>query len=127
MEEQEKLIPLPKVGELHTGTVVKVFATYAILLFDEGWTGLLHISELSHSYIRSFTSFVTIGTIYNVKVIDVDEATGKVHVSLKQLTSSERRRFFPHEKVPAEEISFDALKEKLPQWIDQQIKEDSFQ
>ncbi len=125
MEEQEKL-KLPKVGELHSGTVVKVFATYAILLFDDGWTGLLHISELSHSYIRSFTSFVTIGTIYNVKVIDVDQATGKVHVSLKQLTSSERRHFFPHDPVPEEEVSFDALKEQLPHWIDQQIKEDSF-
>ncbi len=126
MEEQEKLT-LPKVGDLYSGTVVKVFATYAILLFDDGWTGLLHISELSHSYIRSFTSFVTIGTIYNVKVIDVDEASGKVHVSLKQLTSSERRRFFPHEKVEEKEISFDALKQQLPLWIDQQIKEDSFQ
>ena len=126
MEEQERL-NLPKVGDLCSGTVVKVFATYAILLFDEGWTGLLHISELSHSYIRSFTSFVTIGAIYNVKVIEVDEASGKVHVSLKQLTSSERRRFFPREHVPEKEISFQALENQLPKWIDQVIKEDSFQ
>ncbi|MBQ7250145.1 MAG: S1 RNA-binding domain-containing protein [Bacilli bacterium] len=126
MEEQDKL-NIPKVGDLYSGTVVKVFATYAILLFDNGWTGLLHISELSHSYIRSFTSFVTIGTIYNVKVIDSDPETGKIHVSLKQLTSAERRRFFPHEPVPVEEVSFDALKNQLPIWIDQQLKEESFQ
>lgn len=118
---------MPKVGDLYSGTVVKVFATYAILLFDNGWTGLLHISELSHSYIRSFTSFVTIGSIYNVKVIDSDPVSGKIHVSLKQLTSTERRHFFPHEPIGQDEISFDALKAKLPIWIDQQMKEDSYQ
>ena len=51
---------LPKVGECAIGTVVAVYSSYAILLFDEGWTGLLHISEVSFNYIRSFTSFITI-------------------------------------------------------------------
>ena len=46
--EIEKGITLPKVGDVAVGTVVKVFQTYAIMLFEEGWTGLLHISELSH-------------------------------------------------------------------------------
>ena len=114
---------LPRVGDVAVGTVVKVFPTYAILLFDEGWTGLLHISELSHSFIRSFTSFVTIGTIYSVKVIEVDEASGKVHVSLKKMTTSERKRSFSHRPIPENEISFDALRERLPGWIDQQNKE----
>ena len=123
MESQAPLIPLPKVGDVAVGTVVKVYPTYAILLFDDGWTGLLHISELSHSFIRSFTAFVTIGTIYSVKVIKVDEAEGKVHVSLKQMTSSERKRSFAHKPIEAGEVSFDALREKLPEWINQQNKE----
>ena len=121
--ERESQVKLPSVGDIATGIVTKVFATYAIMLFDEGWTGLLHISELSHSYIRSFTSFVTIGTIYSVKVISVDEASGKVHVSLKQMTTAERRHSFGHETIAPEEISFDALREHLPQWIENEKKE----
>lgn len=116
-------VKLPKVGDVAVGTVVKVYQTYAIMLFDDGWTGLLHISELSHSFIRSFTSFVTIGTIYSVKVIAVDEGLGKVHVSLKQMTSPERRHSFSHSLVRDDEISFDSLREHLPLWIQQQNQE----
>ena len=121
--ESEKGIVLPKVGDIAVGTVVKVFQTYAIMLFEEGWTGLLHISELSHSFIRSFTSFVTIGTIYSVKVINVDEEAKKVHVSLKQVTAGERKRSFSHREIDPSEISFDSLREHLPRWIEEQNKE----
>jgi general stress protein 13 len=123
MESEEKVNKLPRIGEVAVGTVVKVYPTYAIMLFDDGWTGLLHISELSHSFIRSFTSFVTIGTIYSVKVIDVDEEKGKVHVSLKQMSAAERKRSFSHRPIDPSEQSFDSLREHLPLWIQMQNKE----
>ena len=108
---------LPKVGDVASGTVVRVYSSYAILLFDEGWTGLLHISELSSKYIRSFTSYVSIGTIYNVKVTEVNEQTGSVRVSLKQMASADKWKVFRHKKTDSEEIDFQALKERLPDWI----------
>lgn len=108
---------LPKVGECAIGTVVAVYSSYAILLFDEGWTGLLHISEVSFNYIRSFTSFITIGSIYNVKVIDVNKETKSVRVSLKQMTPSERHATFRHKKIDESEIDFKALEEARPSWI----------
>ena len=108
---------LPRVGDVASGTVVRVYSSYAILLFDEGWTGLLHISELSSKYIRSFTSYVSIGTIYNVKVTEVNEQTGSVRVSLKQMTSADKWKVFRHKKIDSEEIDFQALKERLPDWI----------
>ncbi len=108
---------LPKVGDVASGTVVRVYSSYAILLFDEGWTGLLHISELSSKYIRSFTSYVSIGTIYNVKVTEVNEQTGSVRVSLKQMASADKWKVFRHKKIDSEEIDFQALKERLPDWI----------
>ena len=114
---------MPKLGDIAVGTVVKVFQSYAIMLFDDGWTGLLHISELSHSYIRHFTSFVTIGSLYSVKVISIDEPSGKIHVSLKQMNASERRRSFSHQPIEESEISFTALRDHLPRWIEQQNKE----
>ena len=108
---------LPKVGETYIGTVVSVYTSYAIMLFDEGWTGLLHISEVSTSYIRSFASYITIGSIYNVKVIAVDENSGQVRVSLKQMTNSERRKSFRHCPVDSEDIDFAPLAKMLPLWI----------
>ena len=108
---------LPKVGETYIGTVVSVYTSYAIMLFDEGWTGLLHISEVSTSYIRSFASYITIGSIYNVKVIAVDENSGQVRVSLKQMINSERRKSFRHCPVDSEDIDFAPLAKMLPLWI----------
>ena len=108
---------LPKVGETYIGTVVSVYTSYAIMLFDEGWTGLLHISEVSTSYIRSFASYITIGSIYNVKVIAVDEDSGQVRVSLKQMTNSERRKSFRHCPVDSQDIDFAPLAKMLPLWI----------
>ena len=110
---------LPKIGDIATGTVVKVFPSYAILLFEEGWTGLLHISELSSNFIRSFTSYVTVGTIYSVKVIAIDE-NGGVRVSLKQMTVADKRRAFRHKKIQPSEVDFQALEDHLHEWIGQE-------
>ena len=115
--DNEKKVNLPRVGEIATGTVVRVYPTYAILLFEEGWTGLLHISELSNNYIRHFSSFVTTGAIYNVKVISVDEASGSVRVSLKQMSSAEKRKAFLHKKIDPKEINSKSLEDKLPEWV----------
>lgn len=108
---------LPKVGQIAEGVVVKVYPRYAIMLFEEGWTGLLHISELSYSYIRHFSGYVSVGNIYNVKVIAVDEQTNSVRVSLKQMTNADRRSAFHHQKVDPGEVDFMALGNRLPKWI----------
>ena len=113
---------MPKVGDVGIGTVIRVYPTYAILLFDGGYTGLLHISELSNNFIRSFTSFVTTGSIYAVKVIAIDEEKKTLRVSLKAMTQSDKSRAFRHAKVRMEEIQFDALKDHLPNWIKEQNK-----
>lgn len=113
---------MPKVGDIGIGTVIRVFPTYAILLFDGGYTGLLHISELSNNFIRSFTSFVTTGSIYAVKVIAVEEEKKSVRVSLKAMTPSDKAKAFRHAKIKPEEVDFSGLSERLPQWIKEESK-----
>ena len=112
----------PQIGDVDIGTVIRVYPTYAILLFEKGYTGLLHISELSHNFIRSFTSFVTVGSIYAVKVIAIDEEKGNVRVSLKAMTQGDKAKAFRHSKIQNEEISFEALKAHLPEWIESENK-----
>lgn len=113
----------PKVGDILEGTVVRVYPRYAILLFPEGRTGLLHISELSHSFIRNFTGFVQVGNIYKVKVIETDPGENFLKVSLKQLTGSERRSSLKRELVDQDRVSFEALEQKLPEWIKEENDE----
>lgn len=110
---------LPEVGHIEEGTVVRVYPRYAILLFKGGWTGLLHISELSSKYIRNFSSFVSVGNIYTVKVIAVDEKRRNVRVSLKKMTGEDRRKAYGHKRIEKDEIDFSALEEHLPIWIEE--------
>ncbi len=112
-----------KVGDILVGTVIRLYPRYAILLFESGRTGLLHISELSNSYVRNFTALVQVGNIYKVKVIAIDEENGSMRVSVKQLTEEERHRNLPKKEIDDVRTSFEALKENLPNWIEEQINE----
>lgn len=107
----------PQVGQIIEGTVIRVYPKYAILLFDGGYTGLLHISEISRSFVRNFTSYVHTGNIYKVKVIENDPEKRGMKVSVKALTNEERHTPLARRPIPQEEISFDALAAHLPEWI----------
>lgn len=114
----------PKIGDILEGTVVRVYPRYAILLFQGGRTGLLHISELSHNYIRNFTGFVQVGNIYKVKVIETDPKENFLKVSLKQMTPAERRSALNRVPIDPDRISFEALEAKLPEWIKEENDDD---
>ena len=46
--------------------------------------GLIHISELSHKHVKHPLDVVSVGDIISVMVISVDEARGRIGLSLKQ-------------------------------------------
>ncbi len=114
-----------KVGDVIEGTVVKVLPKYAIMVFDGGETGLLHISELSKSYVRNFAGLVQVGNIYKVKVIAYDETRDFMKVSLKKMTSAERKKPLAKKRVDAASISFEELAKRLPEWVDEENKKEN--
>ena len=95
---------LPSVGDVIQGTVVRVYHNYAIMLFDGGFTGLLHISELSHKFIRSFSGYCKVGNIYAVKV-------------MKQMSSQDRKKALQPCAIDIEQVDFAVLESKLPEWV----------
>lgn len=115
---------LPQVGDIVVGVVAKVYHNYAIMVFEDDYTGLLHISELSNRFIRSFTGYCKVGNVYTVKVIAVDQERMNVKVSLKQMNSLERRQTLKGEMVPEGKIDATKLLEKLPDWIEKAIEQE---
>ncbi|MCI1245001.1 MAG: S1 RNA-binding domain-containing protein [Bacilli bacterium] len=111
---------MSQMGDILVGTVVRVYPKYAIMLFDEGETGLLHISELSNDYVRNFAGFVHVGNIYKVKVIEMDAAKGFMKVSLKRVSEQERREGFPKKRIDPSLIDFAELERRLPEWIEEE-------
>ena len=109
-----------EIGELIIGTVNQIRPYALFLSFDNGVNGLLHISEISDSYIRDIEKFGSVGDQIKVKVIEIDQYNGFLRVSYKQVPESQR--FSTHinaeRKIPEfDKASFSALEAKLPEWI----------
>lgn len=113
-----------QIGEVIEGVVTKVQTYGAFLAFENGQSGLLHISEISDKFVRNVHQFCPLGAKFKVKVIDVDEANHFLRLSLKQFPGPEPAGIAnkdpkkKREKISDNEIDFSALEKKLPEWID---------
>jgi small subunit ribosomal protein S1 len=72
-------------GAVLTGRVVSVPDFGAFVDLGGGIQGLLHVSEMGWSRVTSPGEIVAAGDQITVKVLRVDEATGKIALGLKQL------------------------------------------
>lgn len=98
--------------ELSIGTVlegkVKTITKFgAFILFDNGVTGLVHISEIAAGYVNDIHEHLSEGQSVRVKIIAIDPA-GKISLSIRQAQEKQRQ---PDQK-PA--LSFE---QKLKQFM----------
>ncbi|MGC9346428.1 MAG: translation initiation factor IF-2 subunit alpha [Candidatus Bathyarchaeales archaeon] len=81
----------PEVGDLVMATVETVTDYGAYVKLDEyDKRGLLHISEISSSWIRNIRNFVREGQKVVLKVLRVDAEKGHVDLSLRRVTKREK-------------------------------------
>jgi translation initiation factor 2 subunit 1 len=81
----------PEVGDLVIATVENVMDYGAYVTLDEyDKRGLLHISEISSSWIRNIRNFVREGQKVVLKVLRVDAEKGHVDLSLRRVTKREK-------------------------------------
>ncbi len=80
-EVRRSIVP----GAVLAGRVASVLDFGAFVDFGGGIQGLLHVSEMSWARITSPAAMVTPGDKITVKVLRVDDATGKISLGLKQL------------------------------------------
>lgn len=113
-----------EIGQLIIGKVKSVKPYALFLEFENKVSGLLHISEISDSFIRDIEKFGSVGDEIKVKVIDIDKSNGFLRVSLKQVPQEESFTTHHDEKVVpvATEEEFTSLKEKMPLWIEETLK-----
>lgn len=75
----------PKVGEVYDA-VVKTIMPYGAFVDFNGKSGLLHVSEIAWERIENVEDYFSEGDAVKVKLIDVDDRTGKLRLSAKVLT-----------------------------------------
>ena len=115
-----------KINDIIEGTIITIKPFGAIMIFEDGQKGLLHISQVANTFIRNISRYLKIGKTYQVKIIDIEE-DGFLKLSMSQITQEEKEEYHKNgikkEKIDPQYIDFTALKNKLPEWIEQAKKE----
>src|SRR3989337_2316056 len=81
----------PEIGDLVIATIETVTDYGAYAKLDEyNKRGLLHVSEISSSWIRNIRDFVREGQKIVLKVLRVDMEKGHIDLSLRRVTKREK-------------------------------------
>jgi polyribonucleotide nucleotidyltransferase len=82
VEEVEKITFTPQVGDEYDA-IVETVADYGVFVKFKGKSGLVHVSEISHTRIEKVSDVLSVGDSIRVKYIGTDPKTGKMRLSRK--------------------------------------------
>lgn len=106
-------------GDIVTGTVTGVEDYGIFVSFDENSCGLVHISEISESFVKNVSDYASIGDSLTAKVLSVDE-NNHYKLSIKDLDETKKSE---SHLITETKSGFLNLKSNLPIWIDETFKE----
>ena len=102
-----------KKGDIVSGVVTGVEDYGAFLSLEDGYVGLIHISEITRGFVANINNYLKKGDSVEAKVVFVDEKNKKLNLSIKYRT---KKRSTEIEEVGN---GFLPLKEKLDSWINE--------
>ncbi len=107
-------------GKIVKATVTGIESYGAFVSLDEYYSGLIHISEVSHGFVKNINDFFSIGDEISVQILDVDEEQSHLKLSIKNINYKKEKR---KKKVKIQETSlgFKTLAYKLPIWIEESV------
>jgi general stress protein 13 len=118
-------------GSILTGKVTGIQPYGAFVALDDNTQGLVHISEITHGYVKDINDHLKVGDEIKVKVLSVDEGAGKIGLSIRATEEAPVQQAAPKAKKPRKrpvaaiipevegQQGFNTLKDKLQEWIDQ--------
>lgn len=107
------------IGSLLEGKVKTITKFGAFVLLPENRTGMIHISEVSSTFVNDIRDHLTEGQVVRVKVIGIDP-TGRISLSIKRALEPVRPRAPKPEarsKLPQQPKAPQTFEEKLKQFM----------
>ena len=81
----------PEVGKVYENSkVTKVLEFGAIVEFMPGKEGMVHVSEITDSFIKDVSTVISEGQMVNVKLLAIDEAQGRFKLTMKGIPQPEK-------------------------------------
>jgi len=79
-----------EVGSVVEGKITSITKFGAFVALPDSKSGMIHISEVSDSFVKDINDYIKIGETVKVKVCSVDER-GRIALSLKQVAIEDDR------------------------------------
>ena len=107
------------VGSVVKGVVTGIQSYGIFVKLENGYTGLIHISEITDKFVSDVNKFASEGENVYAEVKSIDNKNKKLILSVKGLNY---RMDIPR-KINETVRGFTPLKEHLPLWIEKKLKE----
>lgn len=115
-----------RIGQIIEGEVTGIQKYGIFVKLSDKEQGLVHISECKHGFVTDLDNFINIGDKIKVKVIDIDEYTNKISLSIRALhqlntppfpakSKKKPKRYLPN-------IGFKTLKRQMPTLIEEALE-----
>lgn len=120
-----------KKDDIIVGKVTGIQNYGAFVSFENGQSGLIHISEISSHFVKNIENYIKINDTIKVKVIGIEEKNNYLKLSIKALGERERQSIKKplsfqkpkRIKVVSDEKDFAQLKNNLNHWINKSLEE----
>lgn len=108
-------------GKIVTGQVTGIEKYGIFVNLEQSYSGLIHISEISDDFVKNINDYVSIGETIRVKVVETDEESLHVKLSIKNINYRNVKK--NNNKLQEVSRGFTPLEEKMPHWISEKLKE----
>lgn len=110
-----------KKGRIVKGLVTGIESYGIFVSFDEFYSGLIHISEISHGFVKDINDFVKVGDTIYTEILSVDEEQYHLKLSIKNITYKSVYKKRKTKKIKETSSGFATLEYKLPIWIKEKM------
>ncbi len=116
-------MPKYTVGKIVKGRVTGIQPYGAFVSLDDYYSGLIHISEVSHDFVRNIDDHLKIDEIIKVKIIEIDEDHQQLKLSIKDIDYRIKTRDNKYRmKIKETPKGFKPLGDKLDFWISKALE-----
>lgn len=79
-----------EIGSIQEGKVTGIMNFGAFVSLPGGKSGLVHISEISNTFVKDVHDHLNVGQMVKVKVLEINEQ-GKINLSIKRALAEEKK------------------------------------
>lgn len=118
-----------EVNQIINGKVTGIQPYGAFVTINDDTQGLVHISEVTHGFVKDIHEHLSVGDEVKAKVLNIDESKNKVSLSIRATEEAPKKEEPVSTRNQKEQkddnAGFNTLKGKLEEWMKQSKERES--